>query len=152
MRDLVDGKKKPTDITPLDIVKASPDALVVAAAQDITNRITSEINKVMPKVTIPRLVINGWSFSFKIDKTYRFGFNPYEIYEGGEVPNDFPQIDIPGLPDVPDIRIIVENINSLNSNEYMSLRTRKEGGWEQSKLKTFQSGDRTFLMTCICLT
>ena len=37
LRDLIDGKKKPTDITPLDIVKASPDALIVAAAQDITN-------------------------------------------------------------------------------------------------------------------
>ena len=49
-------------------------SMIAAAAQDITNRITTEINKVMPKVTIPRLVINGWSFSFKIDKTYRFGF------------------------------------------------------------------------------
>ena len=84
MRDLIDGKKKPEELTPLDIVKAAPKSMIVAAAQDITNRITTEINKVMPKVTIPRLVINGWSFSFKIDKTYRFGFNPYEIYEGGE--------------------------------------------------------------------
>ena len=57
LRDLIDGKKKPTDITPLDIVKASPDALIVAAAQDITNRITSEINKVMPKVDIPKIEV-----------------------------------------------------------------------------------------------
>ena len=148
MRDLIDGKKKPTDITPLDIVKASPDALIVAAAQDITNRITSEINKVMPKVTIPRLVINGWSFSFKIDKTYRFGFNPYEIYEGGEVPNDFPQIDIPGLPDVPDIRIIVENVNNSlnNSNEYVRFEDkegRRMGTIQAENLSEWR--DRTFL-------
>ncbi len=148
MRDLIDGKKKPEELTPLDIVKAAPKSMIAAAAQDITNRITTEINKVMPKVTIPRLVINGWSFSFKIDKTYRFGFNPYEIYEGGEVPNDFPQIDIPGLPDVPDIRIIVENVNNSlnNSNEYVRFEDkegRRMGTIQAENLSEWR--DRTFL-------
>ena len=148
MRDLIDGKKKPEELTPLDIVKAAPKSMIAAAAQDITNRITSEINKVMPKLTIPRLVINGWSFSFKIDKTYRFGFNPYEIFEGGEVPGDFPQIDIPGLPDVPDIRIIVENVNNSlnNSNEYVRFEDkegRRMGTIQAENLSEWR--DRTFL-------
>ena len=42
MRDLIDGKKKPEELTPLDIVKAAPKSMIAAAAQDITNRITTE--------------------------------------------------------------------------------------------------------------
>ena len=57
LRDLIDGKKKPEELTPLDIVKAAPNSMIAAAGQDITNRITSEINKIMPKVNIPKIEV-----------------------------------------------------------------------------------------------
>ena len=169
LRDLIDGKKKPTEITPLDIVKASPDALIVAAAQDITNRITSEINKVMPKVNIPKIevpkiqspevnlpplrVTVGELGTFTVTNGFRLigrqTIYPGEtLFEGGDVPPDIPQINIPGLPDVPDIRIIVENVNNSlnNSNEYVRFEDkegRRMGTIQAENLSEWR--DRTFL-------
>ena len=169
LRDLIDGKKKPTEITPLDIVKASPDALIVAAAQDITNRITSEINKVMPKVNIPKIEVpkiqspevNLPSLRVKVGELGTFTVTngqrligrqtiyPGEtLFEGGDVPPDIPQISIPGLPDVPDIRIIVENVNNSlnNSNEYVRFEDkegRRMGTIQAENLSEWR--DRTFL-------
>ncbi len=169
LRDLIDGKKKPTEITPLDIVKASPDALIVAAAQDITNRITSEINKVMPKVNIPKIevpkiqspevnlpglrVTVGELGTFTVTNGFRLigrqTIYPGEtLFEGGDVTPDIPQINIPGLPDVPDIRIIVENVNNSlnNSNEYVRFEDkegRRMGTIQAENLSEWR--DRTFL-------
>ena len=169
LRDLIDGKKKPTEITPLDIVKASPDALIVAAAQDITNRITSEINKVMPKVDIPKIEVpkiqspevNLPGLRVKVLDLGTFtvtnGFRligrqtiyPGEtLFEGGDVTPDIPQINIPGLPDVPDIRVIVENVNNSlnNSNEYVRFEDkegRRMGTIQAENLSEWR--DRTFL-------
>ena len=169
LRDLIDGKKKPTEITPLDIVKASPDALIVAAAQDITNRITSEINKVMPKVNIPKIEVpkiqspevNLPGLRVKVLDLGTFtvtnGFRligrqtiyPGEtLFEGGDVTPDIPQINIPGLPDVPDIRVIVENVNNSlnNSNEYVRFEDkegRRMGTIQAENLSEWR--DRTFL-------
>ncbi len=169
LRDLIDGKKKPTEITPLDIVKASPDALIVAAAQDITNRITSEINKVMPKVNIPKIEVpkiqspevNLPGLRVRVPDLGTFtvtnGFRligrqtiyPGEtLFEGGDVTPDIPQINIPGLPDVPDIRIIVENVNNSlnNSNEYVRFEDkegRRMGTIQAENLSEWR--DRTFL-------
>ena len=169
LRDLIDGKKKPTDITPLDIVKASPDALIVAAAQDITNRITSEINKVMPKVNIPKIEVPkiqspevnlpglrvkvGDLGTFTVTNGFRLigrqTIYPGEtLFEGGDVTPDIPQINIPGLPDVPDIRIIVENVNNSlnNSNEYVRFEDkegRRMGTIQAENLSEWR--DRTFL-------
>ena len=169
LRDLIDGKKKPTEITPLDIVKASPDALIVAAAQDITNRITSEINKVMPKVNIPKIEVPkiqspevnlpglrvrvGDLGTFTVTNGFRLigrqTIYPGEtLFEGGDVTPDIPQINIPGLPDVPDIRIIVENVNNSlnNSNEYVRFEDkegRRMGTIQAENLSEWR--DRTFL-------
>ena len=168
LRDLIDGKKKPTEITPLDIVKASPDALIVAAAQDITNRITSEINKVMPKVNIPKIevpriqtpriyfprqTVRVAGTTYTVTGGFTLA-NPQTIYpgetlfEGGDVPPDIPQINIPGLPDVPDIRVIVENVNNSlnNSNEYVRFEDkegRRMGTIQAENLSEWR--DRTFL-------
>ncbi len=169
LRDLIDGKKKPTEITPLDIVKASPDALIVAAAQDITNRITSEINKVMPKVNIPKIEVPKIQSpevnlpglrvrvadlgTFTVTNGFRLigrqTIYPGEtLFEGGDVTPDIPQINIPGLPDVPDIRIIVENVNNSlnNSNEYVRFEDkegRRMGTIQAENLSEWR--DRTFL-------
>ena len=168
LRDLIDGKKKPEELTPLDIVKAAPTSMIAAAAQDVTNRITSEINKVMPKVNIPKIEvpriqtprINFPRQTVKVaGTTYTVtgGFtlaNPQTIYpgetlfEGGDVPPDIPQINIPNLPDVPDIRIIVENVNNSlnNSNEYVRFEDkdgRRMGTIQAENLSEWR--DRTFL-------
>ena len=169
LRDLIDGKKKPTEITPLDIVKASPDALIVAAAQDITNRITSEINKVMPKVNIPKIEVPKIQSpevnlpglrvrvadlgTFTVTNGFRLigrqTIYPGEtLFEGGDVTPDIPQINIPGLPNVPDIRIIVENVNNSlnNSNEYVRFEDkegRRMGTIQAENLSEWR--DRTFL-------
>jgi len=169
LRDLIDGKKKPTEITPLDIVKAAPDALIVAAAQDITNRITSEINKVMPKVNIPKIEVPKIQSpevnlpglrvrvadlgTFTVTNGFRLigrqTIYPGEtLFEGGDVTPDIPQINIPGLPDVPDIRIIVENVNNSlnNSNEYIRFEDkegRRMGTIQAENLSEWR--DRTFL-------
>ncbi len=169
LRDLIDGKKKPTEITPLDIVKASPDALIVAAAQDITNRITSEINKVMPKVNIPKIEVPKIQSpevnlpglrvrvadlgTFTVTNGFRLigrqTIYPGEtLFEGGDVTPDIPQINIPGLPDVPDIRVIVENVNNSlnNSNEYVRFEDkegRRMGTIQAENLSEWR--DRTFL-------
>ena len=168
LRDLIDGKKKPEELTPLDLVKAAPNSMIAAAGQDITNRITSEINKIMPKVNIPKIEvpriqtprINFPRQTVKVaGTTYTVtgGFtlaNPQTIYpgetlfEGGDVPPDIPQINIPGLPDVPDIRIIVENVNNSlnNSNEYIRFEDkegRRMGTIQAENLSEWR--DRTFL-------
>ena len=168
LRDLIDGKKKPEELTPLDIVKAAPNSMIAAAGQDITNRITSEINKIMPKVNIPKIEvpriqtprINFPRQTVKVaGTTYTItgGFtlaNPQTIYpgetlfEGGDVPPDIPQINIPNLPDVPDIRIIVENVNNSlnNSNEYVRFEDkdgRRMGTIQAENLSEWR--DRTFL-------
>ena len=146
LRDLIDGKKKPEELTPLDLVKAAPNSMIAAAGQDITNRITSEINKIMPKVNIPKIEvpriqtprINFPRQTVKVaGTTYTVtgGFtlaNPQTIYpgetlfDGGDVPPDIPQINIPGLPDLPDLRIIVENVNNSlgNNNEYVRFEDK----------------------------
>lgn len=168
IRDIIDGKKNPTEITPLDIVKASPDAMLVAAAQDITNRITSEINKVMPKVNIPKIEVPQIK-SPRIDfprltvkvlgKTYTVtnSFNlmpsvtiyPGEtLFEGGDVPPDIPQISIPGLPKLPEINIVTQNVdNSLNNNnEYIRFEDkdgRRMGTIQAENLSEWR--DNTFL-------
>ena len=168
MRDLIDGKKKPEELTPLDIVKAAPKSMIAAAAQDITNRITTEINKVMPKVDIPkievpeikspridfpRLTVTVLGDTYTV--TNRFNLMPSRtiypgetLFEGGDVPPDIPQINIPGLPDVPDIRIIVENVNNSlnNSNEYVRFEDkegRRMGTIQAENLSEWR--DRTFL-------
>ena len=168
LRDLIDGKKKPEELTPLDLVKAAPNSMIAAAGQDITNRITSEINKIMPKVNIPKIEvpriqtprINFPRQTVKVaGTTYTVtgGFtlaNPQTIYpgetlfEGGDVPPDIPQINIPNLPDVPDIRIIVENVNNSlnNSNEYVRFEDkdgRRMGTIQAENLSEWR--DRTFL-------
>ena len=168
LRDLIDGKKKPEELTPLDLVKAAPNSMIAAAGQDITNRITSEINKIMPKVNIPKIEvpriqtprINFPRQTVKVaGTTYTItgGFtlaNPQTIYpgetlfEGGDVPPDIPQINIPNLPDVPDIRIIVENVNNSlnNSNEYVRFEDkdgRRMGTIQAENLSEWR--DRTFL-------
>ena len=168
LRDLIDGKKKPEELTPLDIVKAAPNSMIAAAGQDITNRITSEINKIMPKVNIPKIEvpriqtprINFPRQTVKVaGTTYTItgGFtlaNPQTIYpgetlfDGGDVPPDIPQINIPNLPDVPDIRIIVENVNNSlnNSNEYVRFEDkdgRRMGTIQAENLSEWR--DRTFL-------
>ena len=169
LRDLIDGKKKPEELTPLDIVKAAPNSMIAAAAQDITNRITSEINKVMPKVNIPKIEVpkiespevNLPSLRVKVDGIGTFTVTngqrlidrqtiyPGEtLYEGGDVPPDIPQINIPGLPDIPDIRIIVENVNNSlnNSNEYVRFEDkegRRMGTIQAENLSEWR--DRTFL-------
>ena len=168
LRDIIDGKKKPTDITPLDIVKASPDAMLVAAAQDITNRITSEINKVMPKVNIPKIEVPQIK-SPRIDfprttvrvlgETYtvtnRFNLMPSvtiypgeTLFEGGDVPPDIPQISIPGLPKLPEINIITQNVNNSlnNNNEYIRFEDkegRRMGTIQAENLSEWR--DNTFL-------
>ncbi len=168
IRDIIDGKKNPTEITPLDIVKASPDAMLVAAAQDITNRITSEINKVMPKVNIPKIEVPQIK-SPRIDfprltvrvlgETYtvtnRFNLMPSvtiypgeTLFEGGDVPPDIPQISIPGLPKLPEINIITQNVdNSLNNNnEYIRFEDkdgRRMGTIQAENLSEWR--DNTFL-------
>lgn len=168
IRDIIDGKKNPTEITPLDIVKASPDAMLVAAAQDITNRITSEINKVMPKVNIPKIEVPEIK-SPRIDfprmtvrvlgKTYTVtnSFNlmpsttiyPGEtLFEGGDVPPDIPQISIPGLPKLPEINIITQNVNNSlnNNNEYIRFEDkegRRMGTIQAENLSEWR--DNTFL-------
>ena len=168
LRDLIDGKKKPEELTPLDLVKAAPNSMIAAAGQDITNRITSEINKIMPKVNIPKIEvpriqtprINFPRQTVKVaGTTYTItgGFtlaNPQTIYpgetlfDGGDVPPDIPQINIPNLPDVPDIRIIVENVNNSlnNSNEYVRFEDkdgRRMGTIQAENLSEWR--DRTFL-------
>jgi len=168
LRDLIDGKKKPEELTPLDLVKAAPNSMIAAAGQDITNRITSEINKIMPKVNIPKIEvpriqtprINFPRQTVKVaGKTYTItgGFtlaNPQTIYpgetlfEGGDVPPDIPQINIPGLPDLPDLRIIVENVNNSlgNNNEYVRFEDkdgRRMGTIQAENLSEWR--DRTFL-------
>ena len=168
IRDIIDGKKNPTEITPLDIVKASPDAMLVAAAQDITNRITSEINKVMPKVNIPKIEVPQIK-SPRIDfprltvrvlgKTYTVtnSFNlmpsvtiyPGEtLFEGGDVPPDIPQISIPGLPKLPEINIVTQNVNNSlnNNNEYIRFEDkegRRMGTIQAENLSEWR--DNTFL-------
>ena len=168
LRDIIDGKKKPTDITPLDIVKASPDAMLVAAAQDITNRITSEINKVMPKVNIPKIEVPkiqspevnlpGLRVSVAgVTYTVTNGFRligrqtiyPGEtLFEGGDVPPDIPQISIPGLPKLPEINIITQNVNNSlnNNNEYIRFEDkdgRRMGTIQAENLSEWR--DNTFL-------
>ena len=169
LRDLIDGKKKPEELTPLDIVKAAPTSMIAAAAQDVTNRITSEINKVMPKVNIPKIEVpkiespevNLPSLRVKVDGIGTFTVTngqrligrqtiyPGEtLFEGGDVPPDIPQINIPNLPDVPDIRIIVENVNNSlnNSNEYVRFEDkegRRMGTIQAENLSEWR--DRTFL-------
>ncbi|MFL3022462.1 MAG: hypothetical protein ACJZZG_02630 [Cytophagales bacterium] len=168
LRDLIDGKKKPEELTPLDLVKAAPNSMIAAAGQDITNRITSEINKIMPKVNIPKIEvpriqtprINFPRQTVKVaGSTYTVtnGFtlaNPQTIYpgetlfEGGDVPPDIPQINIPGLPDLPDLRIIVENVNNSlgNNNEYVRFEDkdgRRMGTIQAENLSEWR--DRTFL-------
>jgi len=168
LRDLIDGKKKPEELTPLDLVKAAPNSMIAAAGQDITNRITSEINKIMPKVNIPKIEvpriqtprINFPRQTVKVaGTTYTVtgGFtlaNPQTIYpgetlfEGGDVPPDIPQINIPGLPDLPDLRIIVENVNNSlgNNNEYVRFEDkdgRRMGTIQAENLSEWR--DRTFL-------
>ena len=169
LRDLIDGKKKPEELTPLDIVKAAPNSMIAAAAQDITNRITSEINKVMPKVNIPKIEVpkiespevNLPSLRVKVDGIGTFTVTngqrligrqtiyPGEtLYEGGDVPPDIPEINIPGLPDIPDIRIIIENVNNSlnNSNEYVRFEDkegRRMGTIQAENLSEWR--DRTFL-------
>ena len=169
LRDLIDGKKKPEELTPLDIVKAAPSSMLAAAAQDITNRITSEINKIMPKVNIPKIEVpkiespevNLPSLRVKVDGIGTFTVTngqrligrqtiyPGEtLYEGGDVPPDIPEINIPGLPDIPDIRIIVENVNNSlnNSNEYVRFEDkdgRRMGTIQAENLSEWR--DRTFL-------
>ena len=168
IRDIIDGKKNPTEITPLDIVKASPDAMLVAAAQDITNRITSEINKVMPKVNIPKIEVPQIK-SPRIDfprttvrvlgETYtvtnRFNLMPSvtiypgeTLFEGGDVPPDIPQISIPGLPKLPEINIITQNVNNSlnNNNEYIRFEDkegRRMGTIQAENLSEWR--DNTFL-------
>ena len=168
LRDIIDGKKKPTDITPLDIVKASPDAMLVAAAQDITNRITSEINKIMPKVNIPKIEVPQIK-SPRIDfprltvrvlgETYtvtnRFNLMPSvtiypgeTLFEGGDVPPDIPQISIPGLPKLPEINIVTQNVNNSlnNNNEYIRFEDkegRRMGTIQAENLSEWR--DNTFL-------
>ena len=168
IRDIIDGKKNPTEITPLDIVKASPDALIVAAAQDITNRITSEINKVMPKVNIPKIEVPQIK-SPRIDfprltvrvlgETYtvtnRFNLMPSvtiypgeTLFEGGDVPPDIPQISIPGLPKLPEINIVTQNVNNSlnNNNEYIRFEDkegRRMGTIQAENLSEWR--DNTFL-------
>jgi len=168
IRDIIDGKKNPTEITPLDIVKASPDAMLVAAAQDITNRITSEINKVMPKVNIPkievpqikspridfpRLTVKVLGDTYTV--TNRFNLMPSvtiypgeTLFEGGDVPPDIPQISIPGLPKLPEINIVTQNVdNSLNNNnEYIRFEDkdgRRMGTIQAENLSEWR--DNTFL-------
>ena len=169
MRDLIDGKKKPEELTPLDIVKAAPSSMIAAAAQDITNRISSEINKILPKVNIPKMEVpkiespevNLPSLRVKVGDLGTFTVTNgqrligrqtiYEgetLFEGGDVPPDIPQINIPGLPDVPDIRIIVENVNNSlsNSNEYVRFEDkegRRMGTIQAENLSEWR--DRTFL-------
>ena len=168
LRDIIDGKKKPTDITPLDIVKASPDAMLVAAAQDITNRITSEINKVMPKVNIPKIEVPkiqspevnlpGLRVSVAgVTYTVTNGFRligrqtiyPGEtLFEGGDVPPDIPQISIPGLPKLPEINIVTQNVNNSlnNNNEYIRFEDkegRRMGTIQAENLSEWR--DNTFL-------
>ena len=168
LRDLIDGKKKPEELTPLDIVKAAPNSMIAAAGQDITNRITSEINKIMPKVNIPKIEvpriqtprINFPRQTVRIagtTHTVTNAFtlaNPQTIYpgetlfEGGDVPPDIPQINIPGLPDIPDLRIIVENVNNSlgNNNEYVRFEDkdgRRMGTIQAENLSEWR--DRTFL-------
>jgi len=168
IRDIIDGKKNPTEITPLDIVKASPDAMLVAAAQDITNRITSEINKVMPKVNIPKIEVPQIK-SPRIDfprttvrvlgETYtvtnRFNLMPSvtiypgeTLFEGGDVPPDIPQISIPGLPKLPEINIVTQNVNNSlnNNNEYIRFEDkegRRMGTIQAENLSEWR--DNTFL-------
>ena len=168
IRDIIDGKKNPTEITPLDIVKASPDAMLVAAAQDITNRITSEINKVMPKVNIPKIEVPkiqspevnlpGLRVSVAgVTYTVTNGFRligrqtiyPGEtLFEGGDVPPDIPQISIPGLPKLPEINIITQNVNNSlnNNNEYIRFEDkdgRRMGTIQAENLSEWR--DNTFL-------
>ena len=169
MRDLIDGKKKPEELTPLDIVKAAPSSMIAAAAQDITNRISSEINKILPKVNIPKMEVpkiespevNLPSLRVKVGDLGTFTVTNgrrligrktiYEgetLFEGGDVPPDIPEINIPGLPDVPDIRIIVENVNNSlsNSNEYVRFEDkegRRMGTIQAENLSEWR--DRTFL-------
>ena len=169
LRDLIDGKKKPEELTPLDIVKAAPSSMIAAAAQDITNRISSEINKILPKVNIPKMEVpkiespevNLPSLRVKVGDLGTFTVTNgqrligrqtiYEgetLFEGGDVPPDIPQINIPGLPDVPDIRIIVENVNNSlsNSNEYVRFEDkegRRMGTIQAENLSEWR--DRTFL-------
>ena len=168
IRDIIDGKKNPTEITPLDIVKASPDAMLVAAAQDITNRITSEINKIMPKVNIPKIEVPQIK-SPRIDfprttvrvlgETYtvtnRFNLMPSvtiypgeTLFEGGDVPPDIPQISIPGLPKLPEINIVTQNVNNSlnNNNEYIRFEDkegRRMGTIQAENLSEWR--DNTFL-------
>ena len=168
LRDIIDGKKKPTDITPLDIVKASPDAMLVAAAQDITNRITSEINKVMPKVNIPKievpkiqspevnlpgLRVGVAGVTYTVTNGFRLigrqTIYPGEtLFEGGDVPPDIPQISIPGLPKLPEINIITQNVNNSlnNNNEYIRFEDkdgRRMGTIQAENLSEWR--DNTFL-------
>ena len=169
LRDIIDGKKKPTDITPLDIVKASPDAMLVAAAQDITNRITSEINKVMPKVNIPKIevpkiqspevnlpplrVTVGELGTFTVTNGFRLIgrqtiYTGETLFEGGDVPPDIPQISIPGLPKLPEINIITQNVNNSlnNNNEYIRFEDkegRRMGTIQAENLSEWR--DNTFL-------
>ena len=168
LRDIIDGKKKPTDITPLDIVKASPDAMLVAAAQDITNRITSEINKVMPKVNIPKievpkiqspevnlpgLRVGVAGVTYTVTNGFRLigrqTIYPGEtLFEGGVVPPDIPQISIPGLPKLPEINIITQNVNNSlnNNNEYIRFEDkegRRMGTIQAENLSEWR--DNTFL-------
>ena len=169
IRDIIDGKKNPTEITPLDIVKASPDAMMVAAAQDITNRITSEINKVMPKVNIPKIevpkiqspevnlpslrVTVGELGTFTVTNGQRLigrqTIYPGEtLFEGGDVPPDIPQISIPGLPKLPEINIVTQNVNNSlnNNNEYIRFEDkegRRMGTIQAENLSEWR--DNTFL-------
>ena len=168
IRDIIDGKKNPTEITPLDIVKASPDAMLVAAAQDITNRITSEINKVMPKVNIPKievpkiqspevhlpgLRVGVAGVTYTVTNGFRLigrqTIYPGEtLFEGGDVPPDIPQISIPGLPKLPEINIITQNVNNSlnNNNEYIRFEDkdgRRMGTIQAENLSEWR--DNTFL-------
>ena len=168
LRDLIDGKKKPEELTPLDLVKAAPNSMIAAAGQDITNRITSEINKIMPKVNIPKIevpriqtprinfprqTVKVAGSTYTVTNSFTLA-NPQTIYpgetlfEGGDVPPDIPQINIPGLPDLPDLRIIVENVNNSlgNNNEYVRFEDkdgRRMGTIQAENLSEWR--DRTFL-------